>query len=117
MRRRIKEIRKALGMNQKEFAKQIGLTQTSLSMIEVGENAFTEKNVKLICVTFNVNEHWLRTGDGRMFNDSPHVKEISDIMGSLTAETQQYLLLMAKELLNVQEKLLSRPENGDAPAR
>jgi DNA-binding XRE family transcriptional regulator len=115
MRHRIKEIRKALGLNQKEFAKQIGLTQTSLSMIEVGENAFTEKNVKLICVTFNVSEQWLRTGKGQMFNSSPYVKEITDIMENLTPDTQQYLLLMAQELLSVQEKLLHRTDKDNAP--
>jgi hypothetical protein len=46
------------------------------------------------------------------------VKEISGIMENLTPETQQYLLLMAKELLNVQEKLLSGVnEKGSAPKK
>jgi transcriptional regulator with XRE-family HTH domain len=106
--------RKALGLNQAEFAKQIGLTQTSLSMLEMGNNAITDKNVKLICITFNVNEHWLRTGEGKMFNSSPYVKEISDILVNLTPETQQYLLLMAQGLLNVQQKLLDRHDMEDA---
>ena len=35
------------------------------------------------------------------------IKEFTDIFGHLTPETQQYLLLMAKELLNTQQKLLS----------
>jgi hypothetical protein len=42
-----------------------------------------------------------------------YVKEISDIMENLTPETQQYLLLMAQELLNVQEKLLNRADDSD----
>ncbi|MDR1579818.1 MAG: helix-turn-helix transcriptional regulator [Synergistaceae bacterium] len=118
MRHRIREARKSLGLNQEDFARQIGLTQTSLSMIEMGNNKVTDKNVKLICVTFNVNEQWLRTGRGPMFNASPYVKEISDIMENLTPETQQYLFLMAKELLNVQEKLLSGlNERGSAPKK
>jgi hypothetical protein len=75
-------------------------------MLEMGNNSITDKNVKLICVTFNVNEKWLRTGKGKMFNDSPYVKELTDILGNLTTETQQYLLLMAQELLNVQKTLL-----------
>ena len=107
MRERIRAVRKKLGLNQANFAKQIGLTQTSLSMLEVGDNSITEKNVKLICVTFNVNEHWLRTGEGQMFNSSPYAKEVGDIMENLTSETQQYLLLMARELLNIQEQLLN----------
>jgi hypothetical protein len=85
-------------------------------MIEMGNNRITDKNVKLICVTFNVNEQWLRTGKGPMFNASPYVKEISDIMENLTHETQQYLLLMAQELLNVQGKLLGGTDDSDAPS-
>jgi hypothetical protein len=42
------------------------------------------------------------------------MKEISDIMENLTPETQQYLLLMAQELLSVQEKLLHRSDDGNA---
>ena len=113
MRDRIRAARKKLGLNQAEFAKQIGLTQTSLSMLEMGNNAITDKNIKLICVAFNINEQWLRTGEGQMFNSSPYAKEICEIMESLTSETQQYLILMGRELLNIQESLLGkRAERG-----
>lgn len=110
MHQRIRVVRKALKLKQTDFAKQIGLAQTALSMIEVGNNTITNKTVKLICVTFNVNEQWLRTGEGEMFNASPYIKELCDILGSLTTETQKYLLLMARELLTVQKKLLSKSE-------
>ncbi|MDR1367079.1 MAG: helix-turn-helix transcriptional regulator, partial [Puniceicoccales bacterium] len=50
MRHRIREIRNALELSQIDFGKQIGLTQTSLSMLEMGNNSITDKNVKLICV-------------------------------------------------------------------
>jgi transcriptional regulator with XRE-family HTH domain len=112
MRDRIRKVRKSLGFNQAKFAKKIGLTQTSLSMIEVGQNTLTDKNIKLICATFNVNENWLRTGEGLMFNSSPYTNEITKIMECLAPETQQYLLVMARELLNTQEKLLNRQNDG-----
>ena len=102
--KRMKLVRKTLKMNQKNFAKMIGLTQTSLSMIEVGTNILTEKNIKLICATFNVREEWLRDGKGTMFNNSPYVKEICDVLGDLTPETQKSLLVIAKELLRVEQK-------------
>ena len=108
MHERIKALRKELGLKQNDFAKRLGLTQTSLSMIEMGHNAVTEKNIKLICMTFDVNEHWLRTGEGQMFNSSPYAQEIADIMERLTNETQEYLVLMGRELLLMQEKMLDR---------
>ena len=108
MRERITALRKELGLKQIDFAKRLGVTQASLSMIEMGHNAITEKNIKLICMTFNVNEHWLRTGEGEMFNSSPYAQEIADIMERLTSETQEYLVLMGRELLLMQEKMLDR---------
>ena len=77
---RVKFIRKTLKMNQKDFGKMIGLTQTSLSMIEIGTNILTEKNIKLICATFNLREEWLREGKGKIFNNSPYVQELCDIL-------------------------------------
>ncbi len=79
MIQRLKEIRKVLGYNQTDFAKHLGITQTAYSMIENGNRPLADKYIKVICSSFNVNESWL---------------------------TQQYLLLMAKELLHTQEKLL-----------
>ena len=108
---RLRIARNSLKLSQSEFAKQIGLTQTSLSMIEVGNNTLTDKNIKLICATFNISEQWLRHGKGEMFNASPYAKELCDILGELTPETQQYLLLMARELLKVQEKLLAQAKD------
>jgi transcriptional regulator with XRE-family HTH domain len=104
MRERLKLIRKKLGLNQTEFARLIGLRQTALSMIEVGTTALTNKNIKLICATFNVNEQWLRTGEGEMFESSPYVKELLAIFERLSPDTQDFLMEMARNLLKKQEK-------------
>jgi transcriptional regulator with XRE-family HTH domain len=101
---RIRQVRKTLGLKQGEFASRIGLTQTSLSMIELEKVALTDKNIKLICVTFAVNEGWLRTGKGEMFSSiSPYEKELLDIFGKLTEDTQGFILEMARNLLKRQE--------------
>lgn len=112
MHQRVRLVRQHLDLTQAAFAKQVGLAQTALSMIEIGRNTLTDKIVKLICVTFNVNESWLRTGKGEMTKASPYVKELSDILMELTPDTQKYLLLMARELLDVQEKLLQANNNA-----
>ncbi len=110
---RVKFVRKTLKMNQKDFGKMIGLTQTSLSMIEVGTNIVTEKNIKLICATFNVREEWLREGKGKIFNNSPYVKEICDVLGDLTPDTQKSLLIIAKELLRVEQRQNDNDKNSE----
>lgn len=107
MHSRIKQIRGALGLNQTEFAKQLGLSQSTLAMIEVGKRNFSDKHIKIICSTFNINENWLRTGQGEMFSSSLYEKELIEVFDNLAPETQQYLIFMAKELLNTQQKLLA----------
>jgi transcriptional regulator with XRE-family HTH domain len=100
---RIRLVRKTLGLNQEEFARRIGLTQTALSMIEIGKVALTEKNIKLICATFDVNENWLRTGKGEMFGTvSLYEKELLAVFSRLTPETQDFILEMAQSLLKRQ---------------
>jgi transcriptional regulator with XRE-family HTH domain len=114
MKNRVIAIRKALKLNQAEFAEHLGMKSTSLSMIEVGPNPLTEKNVKLICMLFNVNESWLRTGEGEMFSPatSPYETEFFDIYKDLMPETQQALLQFARELLATQRKLLDKGKAG-----
>ena len=102
---RIRLVRKKIGLNQVDFAGRIGLTQTSMSMIELGKSPLTEKNIKLICATFAVEEGWLRTGKGEMFGPvSPYEKELLAVFGKLTADTQEFILDMARNLLKRQEK-------------
>jgi DNA-binding XRE family transcriptional regulator len=114
MHNRLKVIRKALRLNQKCFAEQIGLNQNSLSMIEKNHTPVTEKNVKLVCATFNVNEQWLRTGHGEMFCSSPYEKKLRDICVNLTLENQESLLLIAQELLKIQSRVHAVPDEDHA---
>jgi len=72
-------------------------------MIEKGNSVLTEKNIKLICTTFAVNEQWLRSGKGEMFGPvSPYEKELLAVFGELTPDTQEFILEMAQNLLNRQ---------------
>jgi len=102
---RIRLVRKTLGLKQGEFALRIGLTQTAMSMIELNRTVLTEKNIKLICVTFGIDEGWLRTGNGEMFGSvSPYEKELLTVFAKLTPDTQEFILDMARNLLEKQAK-------------
>lgn len=68
MKNRLKEIRESLNLTQKEFSDKIGFAQATYSQIENGVRNINERIIKLICQEFNVNEDWLRTGIGEMFN-------------------------------------------------
>lgn len=68
MKNRIKSIRNSLEMNQTKFAESLCMTRSAICKIESGENSPSEQTLKLICSQFNVNEEWLRTGEGEMFH-------------------------------------------------
>lgn len=63
---RIKEIRKFNSKTQDEFAKSIGVGQAALSALEKGSRNVTDRNISIICNTYNINEGWLRDGAGEM---------------------------------------------------
>lgn len=64
---RIKELRKMLGLTQKEFANRIGKSTISIAKWEAGDRTPDESTLKLIAKEFNVNEEWLKSGEGEMF--------------------------------------------------
>ncbi|MFR8536855.1 MAG: helix-turn-helix domain-containing protein [Lacrimispora saccharolytica] len=78
---RIKEIRISLGLNQSDFGNKIGLGQAGVSALEKGIRGITDRNIQLICEKFNVNEEWLRNGEGEMFLD---VSEEDEFMKAAT---------------------------------
>ena len=83
-------------------------------MIEVGRTALTEKNIKLICATFTVDEDWLRTGTGEMYGSvSPYEKELLAVFSKLTPDTQEFILEMALNLLRRQEKMTDSVKGGE----
>lgn len=97
--KRIKLARTQLEMTQADFANRLGIGQAALSSIEKGNRNVTDRNINLICSEFNVNEEWLRTGDGKMFAEHKDVtKEIVDIYLSLNPEQRKAVESFAKFL-------------------
>lgn len=71
MNTRIKKLRKSLDLTQQEFASRIGTTANVLTNYETGRRSPSSSVINNICKTFKVNEEWLRTGGGEMFQPSP----------------------------------------------
>lgn len=76
MKDRIKSLRKSLDMTQQEFADKIGLKRNSVASYEIGKNYPMDTVIKSICREFNVNEEWLRTGEGEMFEELTEQQKI-----------------------------------------
>ena len=73
MKDRIKYVRKTVAnMNQTKFGEIIGVKQGTVAAYESGDRTPIDAVVVAICREFDINETWLRTGEGEM------QREISD---------------------------------------
>lgn len=71
MNSRLKDIRKALRLTQKEFAARLGITDSGISRLEKGQNQLTDQLIRAICREYKVNYEYLKNGIGEMFSDVP----------------------------------------------
>ncbi len=119
MNERIKNLRKALNLTQAEFSSRIGLTNAAISKVESGDRNISNQAIISICREFNVDEYWLRTGEGEMFvkvsedeemaayvghvlggRDSDLQRSIISFMSKLPPETWEVIEAKAREVLN-----------------
>lgn len=111
-----------LSMTKTSFAKALNLSQPFVSNICAGVSQPSERTILDICREFNVNEQWLRSGEGDMFLRLSRNDEIAAyvarVMKDESAYYQQKMLLffsrlspeMLKKLEEVAEDILSEPK-------
>lgn len=58
-------------MNQTDFAESIGMKQRGASGMEQDGATVTDRAIKSICLVYNLNEDWLRTGAEPMYIEEP----------------------------------------------
>lgn len=127
-RERVKELRKTLGLTMEKFGNRLGVTKVAISNIERGNRKLTEQMLRSICREFDVNEDWLRTGEGEMFLPISRERKLArltknilneestsfknrfiSMLAGLTEEEWAFLERKAKELLDPIEE--PDPEN------
>ena len=100
MKDRIKKIRKALDLTQQEFADRIGVKRNTVGQWECGINPLTDQTISSICREFNVNETWLRTGNGEMFNEMDSMdiafNRFGHIMGNASNQKKAVLAALVE---------------------
>ena len=104
--RRISEVRKALGLTQKKFAEDLKISPTLAGALERNSRTIKERIVKMICFTYGVNEKWLKTGKGSMFEESKDLRleEVISNFKKLDDLLQDYVLKQIRLALEYQKK-------------
>jgi repressor LexA len=67
---RIKQIRQAKGLTQKQFADSLGIVQGFLSGLERGKKVPSDTLLIALCHLYEINQEWLESGAGDMFKKS-----------------------------------------------
>ena len=86
MKDRIKSVRKYSSMTQSEFGEKIGVSRDVIANIEYGRVEPSQVITKSICREFDVNEQWLRTGEGEMFRPKDRDAELAYWVGTVMAD-------------------------------
>jgi transcriptional regulator with XRE-family HTH domain len=103
---RLKAVRTALKLSQRDFSKGIYTAQSVYARMETGENKVNNRVIALVCYTYGVNEDFLREGKPPLFSDTPDIKieNLYKIFNELNPLFQDYLIIQAKELMKVQNR-------------
>ena len=101
MKDRIKEVRKALKLNQTEFGARLGIKQTTVAGYETGAKNPMDSVILSICREYNVNEAWLRTGEGEMFVQKSRMDTIAEFAADLYNTDMKF----KRDLIEVLAKL------------
>jgi len=104
---RIKILRKSMDLTQKEFAQKICVSTSFQTLIELGEKKVLDRHIRLIVTAFGVNEAWLRTGEGEMFEKdvTPDYKiiETVKIFKQLNPFFQDFIIDQMQKLLEYEK--------------
>lgn len=91
IRDRITKIRGCVQKSQEEFGNILGVTKSTISLIETKKREPSERLIRDICREFKVNEDWLRTGAGG--DENMHIPEDMSYLynvGKLGSEKNEF---------------------------
>lgn len=83
MKERIKAVRKEEKLTQTEFGERLGVKGNTVTGWETGLRTPSDAIITSICREFRINEHWLRTGEGKMENPVDPDQELADFFAEV----------------------------------
>lgn len=110
MNRRIEQLIDYLGIRKNAFAERLNISQAFVSQLCSGSSKPSDRTIADICREFNVNEAWLRTGEGEMFRPKSKNTLLLELFNDAMEEesgTKRKLLSVMARLTGDQWKLLA----------
>ncbi|GHU16032.1 hypothetical protein FACS1894163_04640 [Spirochaetia bacterium] len=102
---RISQVRQTFGYSQKKFAEGIKLSKSYLGEIEANKRRANDRIIQIICLTYGVNEHWLKTGLGTMFDETldPRLEQVIQNFKKLDNLLKDHMLQQLNFLVHYAE--------------
>lgn len=101
MKDRVKLVRKQEGLTQADFGASLGVSRATIASIESGRQAINDTFIRLLCLKFDIDESWLRTGQGEMYVNISRDDEIITAVSEIFDGEDQF----KKDLISVLVKL------------
>lgn len=77
--KRIKLLRQTIGDSQDVFGEKMGISKSGVSALESGTRKVNNKHIRMLQMSYNINEVWLRTGEGNMFIEKQKSPVLNDL--------------------------------------
>lgn len=92
-----------LGITKTKFANKLNVSQAFVSKMCSGDSGLSDRTIQDICDRFNVNEDWLRFGEGDMFLQRTREEEIAEFMGERIDGPNNFKKRLVSVLANLDE--------------
>ncbi len=90
MNERLKILRKTLELTQQQFGEEIGAKRNTIAVWECGAALPGNRAIKDICREFDINEVWLRTGEGKMMAPKSKSEQIAKFITTATEDEHSF---------------------------
>ena len=108
---RITYIIETLGMKKIAFAEKINVSQAFVSQLCSGSKQPSDRTISDICREFNVNEEWLRSGEGEPFKKLSKEEEIASYVEDLLSDgTENPLYEIILEIMRTYSELTPKSQ-------
>ena len=105
---RIKNVRKEKKLSQTAFGERLGVARDVISNVELGRVEPKELFIKLLISEFNVNEDWLRTGEGEMYKDEKETLEYMALLGKIAKVQDKNIKRLLEKAMKLKEDDLAK---------
>lgn len=107
---RVCELITAKQIKKTQFAKELGISQPYVSELCKGTKSPSDRTIRDICRLYDVNETWLRTGEGEMFTERSRRQEIEKFLSDVAngSDFKRRLVFLLAQMTEDEWALMER---------